>query len=147
MAGTTAASFKASLHALITTALAAEAVQVEYADTPRWARRERVWMGPLTEGDHDPAAIKAGRRRRDESYDLAVMVEVIGHAPAPSDNEARAAAIATLIEEALADDPTVGGSTNVLWATVVGVSLETTETTDGPRSVLEMTVAARARLL
>lgn len=144
MAGTTAASFKGSLRSVLAAAL--PGVQVEYADPGKWSRRERVWLGEVEDGEHEPTGFRQGRRRREETYVVRVHVEVIGSAKDAQGNEERAVAIVTAVEEAVADDPTAGNPA-VAFAVVSGFSMSTTHTTDGPRTTADVSVAVKARLL
>lgn len=122
-------------------------VQVSYGDTGDTARRERVWLGDVEEAIHEPAVLKAGRRRREETYQITAHVEVVGK-PSPQANEARALALAHAIEDTLADDPTVGGTVPVGgWAIVNRLMMETGDTTDGVLTHVEVNILVKGRLL
>ena len=62
-------------------------------------------------------------------------------------SETRAMVIGTLVEEYLADNPTIGDVANVRFAVVSGIELETITTTNGPLTQLTLTVSVKARLL
>jgi len=146
MAGTTAAALKSALK----TAMAAEAslagVPITYGEPGDQARSEHIWIGAATDGDQELASFRSGRKRRDETYNLDIVVDVtsIGKVEA---NEARAVLLGTVIEEMLADDPKVGSVTNLLWCIVDSFELDSHETAEGPRSTYTLTLSARGRLL
>lgn len=147
MAGTTMADAKAALVAALRVRAGLTGVQVDYADQGGTARRQRIFLGDIEDNDHEPVALRAGRRRREENYTLAVIVEVIGVSPAPENNERRALELAREVEECLADDPTLGRTPGVVTALVGGMDLSTSETTDGPQTRVAVRVAVKARLL
>lgn len=147
MAGTTQAALKANLKTRLAVRPGLSSVQVGYGDPGGTSRRQRVWLGSTTDGEVEPVALRAGRRRRDETYVLKVHVEVIAAHPTPEGNEARAVELVREVEECLADDPTVGAVPNLLWAVVSALGMDTTETPDGPRTVVTLDLTAHARLL
>jgi len=74
-----------------------------------------------------------------------LVIEVMSKNTARA-SEARAVALGLIIEEYLADNPTVGGVTNLLWCLVDGVQLDTNETADGPRTTLVYSLRTLADL-
>ena len=83
--------------------------------------------------------------KRVEDYTFPLWVEVINE-PTSRDNETRAAVLVDAIETLVAADPTIGGVTNLLWCIVAGIDFDTDEHIDGPRTVVEMTMAAKGRI-
>lgn len=69
--------------------------------------RDNVYLGDVR-GEHTDAAMKAGRRWRDESYSIDVVVWTLR--PGAEVSEAKAAAVDLweTVENVLADNPTLG---------------------------------------
>lgn len=142
---TTVAAFKGALYDAL--AAADLGVQLQYADDPSTAHLERVWLGAVEEGDEDLRGMGAGRPRTMEDYTVHVWVEVIGK-PSARLNEERAATIVTAVRDVLSQDPKVGGSVpGLVHALVTASEWDTTETTDGPRTVVDLSVSVKARLV
>lgn len=145
MAGTTMAALKSALK----TAIDAEGsidVPVAYGHPGDLGRKEHIWLGGSQLGDSEASGFRSGRKRRQESYTLEVVIEVMND-PTPEATETRAVALATVIEEMLADDPKVNNTTNLLWCALESLEMDTTETGEGPRTLLTLTLRAEARLL
>lgn len=140
------AAFKAAAKVALASHASLAGVQVAYGDPGGTGRRERLWLGDTEDGSQEPVALRSGRRRRDEEYVLSIHAEVIGSGKTPEATEARAVALATVVEEIVADSPTLGVP-NVLWALVSGQDMATSETTDGPRTVITTRITIRGRLL
>jgi len=145
MAGTTMAAFKTALVAAIT-AEGSINVPVSYGDPGDLGRREHIWLGATTPLESETVSFKAGRKRRQESYSVEVVIEVLNDSH-PEDAETRACALSAIIEEMLADDPKVNAVTNLLFAVLEDMEMETTQTGEGVRTVLTMSVRVEARLL
>jgi hypothetical protein len=149
MAGTTIPAVKTALKTAISGLSAMTSstppVQVAYGEPGSTQRRECVYLGAaVDDSEHETTALRAGRRKRDETYVLKVHVEVIG-TPNPETVETRAVALSTPIEEWVADNPKLTVDA-VQFALVSGVTLDTQETTDGARTVVTIDVRVRARL-
>ena len=147
MATSTMAAIKANLKALIVADAAFAGVQVTYGDAGDTARRERVWLGATEIGGSEIPAFRSGKQRRRESYTLHVWVEVIGSGQTPEEVEARAVALASAVEDIIATDPKVDSTPNLLFARCEGIELDTTETLDGPRSVVDVSIYVEGDLL
>lgn len=149
---TTMAAFRAALYnALVakqttgTPTPPLSGVQVSYGE-PVTSQKERVVFGPAVEGEHEPVALKDGRRKRDETYRMDVVVTVSSKAH-PIQSEARAAAILGVVEDVLADDPDLSGTPGVLWAIPTGVEMDTGYSPEGtPKTEATLRVEVRARL-
>lgn len=146
MAGSTIVVFKSALLAALQARAGLTGVQTEYADKPNTSRREILFFGATEIGDTEYPVMRAGRIKREENYTVRVHVVVAGQ-PTPVANETRALAIAREVEEYLADNPTVGDASGVLFALVEGMTVTTLETTDGPYTEMDIAVAVKARLL
>lgn len=143
---TTVAAMKAALRDALAARPGLSGVQVVYGDGDT-RRRESIRLLEAQSADVRPTALTPGRRKREETYDLSVEVEVVGSGKTPQAVEARAAALAGEVEGLLADDPHLGGAVNgLLFATVTGWEMETTETSEGPRTTFTLTVTVRSRL-
>lgn len=138
-----------AVKAALVSLIAAEdtSLQVDYADQGQTGRRERCWIGNAKIHNSDPAALRAGKRRRREKYDLSVWVEVIGHESAEA-CEARAFAIAAVVEDVVSTDPKLGAVTNLLFIRMDGLEIDTTEVGgEGPRCEIEVSLYAEGDLL
>jgi hypothetical protein len=145
MAGTTMAAVKSALKTMVTTAVGS-GVLITYGDPGETARTEMVYIGAAVDNAHDPVALRSGPRKRDEDYTVSIMVEVSSKGT-PEATEARAVALGTLIETAIAADPKLNNTANVLWAVVSGMSLDTSEAATAPRTRLTIDVSVKARLV
>ena len=147
---TTMAAVKRALVARMRERPGLSGVHVVYGDGDG-RRRESIRLGPTSEGDVEAVAFAGpGRRRREETYEVEVIVEVIGKRT-PEDNEDRAVALAGEVMDLVAGNPKLAGPQDegvpgVAWVIASASSLDTTETTDGPRSVLTLTLTVKARL-
>ena len=147
MAGTIMASFKAQLLTELQAHSTLSSIQVAYADPGGAARRECVFLGDISNNQHDPESISSGRRRRIEDFDLEVFVFVNSKPrSSPQDCEARAIVLADAVEEVVADDPQLSNLTGLLYCQVSEMSMSTVETGDGPATTVTLTINAKARL-
>jgi len=114
----TVATVRTQLVTLISAALPGIAVT---RTRPRLAEleREHIWLEPRATGRHEIAAIKAGRKPRQESYTLTAVVSVLDQdeSDGPEVAEARALVLLSEIEDVLADDPRLGLAGAIDWAT------------------------------
>jgi hypothetical protein len=148
LAGTTITAVKAALVSQLSTLPALSGVQITYADPGDTARKESIWCGTVRDADHEPVALKAGRRRREENYELLVHVEVMGTRLTPQRTEERATALALVVEEHLADNPNLSGEVpGLLFAVVGGLEMTTDQTTAGPRTFMSIRINVKSRLL
>ena len=123
-------------------------VKISFADPGENALKENVWLGRIYDNEHDPVALKAGRRRREENFTLEIYVDVGGTRLTPERCETRALELGLLIEEYLADNPKLDGAVDgLLFAVVSGMELFTSQTTDGPYTRHTVSVDVKARLL
>jgi hypothetical protein len=145
MAGSTIAAFKNALVTALQARPGLANILVDYAENPTLARREYIYLGAVQNGDQTDPVMRAGRIKREENYVVHVMVRVLGN-PTPYDNEVRALALAQEVEEYLADTPQPTAS--VMWALVSGMAVDTVEQpTDGPDTLVDISVSVKARLL
>lgn len=143
MAGTTMAGFRSALYSALG---AATSVKVFYGEPFEMMPSECIWLGKATDGTQEPVALRKGRVKRDEDYEFEVTIRVASKAR-PEQAEARAVAIGATLEELLADDPNLSATTDVLFALVDSIELDTTETGDLPVSILTYTIRVRGRML
>jgi len=145
MAGTTAVATKSALK----TAIGAEAISgvgVFYGAPGDRTMPELIYLGKATEVFQEPASFRSGRKRRDEEFTIELFVEVNSKAT-PELSETRAAAIVTIIEEMIADDPKVSNTTNLLWVMVRNIEFSTRETGDQPQTLATMEIVGKGRIL
>lgn len=141
----TVAATKAALRTQLAARPGLQGVQVVYGDGDT-RRRESIRLREATTAAVVPTALAPGRRKREETFDLSVEVEVIGQ-PTPEKNEARAVTLMGEVDGLLADDPHLGGAVDgLLFAMVTGWQMDTGQATDGPQTVVTVTVTVRSRL-
>lgn len=142
MAVSTIPAFKAALAAALRSRANLANVQVSYGAPLPSPADEFVWLADI-EGEQEAAAL--GAQRREEIYELMVIVNVIR---AGADQQAvteRAYALAAEVENELRGDGTVGGV--VRFAQVAGpFRLEEMASDTHRGAQLTITVAVRARI-
>jgi hypothetical protein len=143
--GTTIVAVKRSLRDRLKARHGLSGVLVNYGDPGERARREQIYIGEVRTPEHEPVAIRAGTRKRDETYELSVHVQCASKVQ-PEANEVRLVELIHEVESELAEDPTVGSVPGVLFAVVSELSFRTLETPDGPVSAAVVIVTVRARL-
>jgi len=120
-------------------------VQLTYGDAGGLARKERVWLGSVENGDSQPPAFRAGKQRRRESYVLHIWIEVVLSTPQLA--EARAIALAGAIEDMIASDPKVSATPNLLFARCDGLEMDTTEHAEGALTSVDVSVYCEGDVL
>ena len=146
MAGSTIVAVKQALVTDFTALSGMSNVSVSYAHPGERGGKEIVYCGNVRSGEHDPVALRAGRRLREENYDLDIHVVVSGTKLTEDGSETRALELGKLVEEHIADNPKLG-VTNVSFAVISAIELETLSTSNGPLTQLILTVSVKARLL
>lgn len=139
---TTMAAVKAKLKRMIGNRLGS--VQVVYGDAGQFARREGIRLGVVDIGDQERVSMRSGKGRQRETYILHILVESWRNTPEAA--EARVAELAGEIEDMLASNPKLDNTDNVLWAIVDGMEMETDETDEGSRAVIDIRVQVVADL-
>jgi hypothetical protein len=147
MAGSTIVAVKQALVTELSALGGMSAVSISYAHPGERGGKEILYCGVVRDGDHEAVALKAGRRRREENYELDVQIVVSGTKLTEERSETRAMVIGTLAEEYLADNPTINDVPNVRFVVVSGIEMETITTSNGPLTQLTLTVSVKARLL
>ena len=123
-----------------------DSVLISYADPGDKGRREQAFFDEVRASEQRSVSMKAGRKRRDEEYELDLVVDVSSKTT-PESVESRCLDIVSELEDVLALDPTIGGTDGVLWALVSDLRLKTLETGDGPVCRAIVTITVRGRLL
>lgn len=103
----TKAATKAALVDALRDRPAMSGVQVSYSWPGKTVKRESVWCAKAT-GTSSVPTMKAGRKARDETYVLEVIVEVIVEGKDQQQADERALELAAEIENVAADDPRLG---------------------------------------
>jgi hypothetical protein len=145
MSTTTQAAVKSALKTTILarSLVVTDHVQVLYGEPGDEGRRECIWIGTAQlQSPQEPVAFRKGRR--DEDYIIKVFAEN-GTKPTPEATEARAVELGAEVEAVVIANGTLGVQ-GVAWIMPIGVSLQTTETGDGPRSVATISLSVKARL-
>lgn len=144
--GTTIVAFKAALLTQFKSDPAFRGVELSYGQRPG-GRKEQVWLGTTSMGTQRPAGIRQGTKRRHEDYELEIYVGVVGR-PNPERNEARAMELVAAIEQVIANpDQITTPVPGLLWATVQDVEWSTAETSEGPTTIVQITLNVRGNLL
>ena len=124
------------------------AVQVSWGYPGVDAGAELVWVGEFESADQEPAAI--GQGRRNESYHVSIYVDVAMETADPADVNVRVAEHVRVLEEVLADNPTLDGALHSDgWAEIADVEtvVATQPATDTAfAGVARVRVACRARI-
>jgi len=110
------------------------------------AGAEIVWVGGIEGGEQTTQSL--GQRARDESYTVAVYVDVAQRTRDPYDVNERAAELVRHVEEIVHDSPTLDGVVNK-WAVVDGVDtiVEAQPVTDTAYgTVVRVRVACQSRI-
>jgi hypothetical protein len=139
-----------TVRAALVTALAARpaltGVQVAHSHPGAAVEVESVYLGRARGSDNVPV-MRAGRKRRQESYTVDVFFDVVGDGPTGQDASERAWTLFGELEDLLADDPSLGQAPP-FWA-VLGEWDETLffdDTRQGFGSLLRAAVQIEARL-
>lgn len=114
MATSTVPAVKAQLVALLTAAL--PTVDVTYSHPGDAIQPESVYLGGVR-GSHDYPVVRAGRKPRQETYTIDVWIEALRDGTTSQEAEERAWVLFGELEDAIADDPTLGLAI-VGWARV-----------------------------
>ena len=148
MASTTIYAVKSALLTKVQADATLSALQVTYGDPGGAARREHVFIGDVTAVGQDPEALASGRRRRIESYRLDVIVSVQSKPQGVQENEERAIALASAVENVVADYPTLSDTVSgLMFIECSGMSVTSTEAgADGPLSIITVHFTVKARL-
>ena len=144
MAGSIIATYKAALLTKLQANATLGAVQCTYADPGGSQRREAVFLGDIEIDDHEPEALAPGRRRRREDFVCELFIEVSSK-PTPQTAEARAVELANAVETVLADDPTLGDLSQLMFTQMRSLSMNTVQA-DQPVVTIRMLIEAKARL-
>lgn len=146
MAGTNAVAAKQALVAKLAALPGLSGVQVAYSWPGSRAERECVHGGKVT-FDQNPAAYRGGGRQP-RNEDVTVLIHVVVHKPGATveDTDTRAVEIGTVIEDAVAADPTLSGATNLKIARIDGGELDHEFDDDSAASVLDYRFILRSRL-
>lgn len=120
-------------------------VLISYADPGDKARREQMFCSEVRVSEQSPVALRAGRRKRDEEYELDMLIDCSSKTT-PETSESRCMELVAELENELAEDTTIRATDGVLWATVADMRLKTAETGDGPTSRATVTITVRGRL-
>jgi hypothetical protein len=137
---------KTALVALISAAL--PGVQVVYgrpADSE--LARECVYVGDATGVQRIPT-MRAGRKPREETYSVEVIVAVLLERGNTTDAESRAFTLLAECEDVVADDSTLGIASASGFFQAVAGSLDSVAdlTAEGPACVIRWNVDCKARL-
>lgn len=140
----TVPTVRAAVFAALTARLAG--VQVGYSHPGSAIEAEAVYLGAARGSDEVPV-VRAGRKKRQESYTLDVFFDVVADGPTGQEASERAWTLFGELEDLLADDPSLGQA-QPFWA-VLGEWTETLffdDARQGFGSLLRAGVQIEARL-
>lgn len=120
-------------------------VQIAWSWPGRATSNETIFCAPPIDGDSGIPVMRAGRQKRDESYRVDVVCQVVRPGGEVREAFDRAFELMGELEDELADDPLLG-LTSILWAQVGGYDLVEGLTDQGGACRLEVHVDVRARL-
>jgi len=146
MSGSIVVACKQALVTLLQGRPALSSVQVSYG----WpgddaVQPERIFCG-RTRADHEQAALKAGRRFRNETATFEVVIQTLLLNKTPEDAEERALELGKEVEECVADNKTLGGVTGLQWAVISGWDMNSGQNEHGSVADLAYTLTYSARL-
>lgn len=138
-----------AVRSALMTALAARGelagVQVTYAHPGQSAQAECMWSQNGTV-DLEIAALRAGRKTRNEVTSFEVVVSVLGPGDDQATVDTRALELGESLEDYLADNPAVFAATGAYTTTVTGMRLTGGLMSEGRVAEATYTVSYRARL-
>lgn len=121
-------------------------VQRTYAHPGKKLGREAIYFDNVT-GSHEFRVMKAGRAPRDETYSIRTIVLVRQRGGNIQKAEERAFALLAEIEDALADDPTLGLVPTIHWAGLGEISeVDSGLLDDGCACAIAFEINVKARL-
>lgn len=123
-------------------------VQISYAyrGTQKTAK-EAIWCGFARDASVEIASLKAGRKRRDETYVQDLVVEVFKDGATQQDTDDRALALFAEVDGILADDPQLGFvAGEIHWAVMSGWDQVSGSTDTGHACRFEIDITVKARL-
>ena len=110
----TVPTVRAAVVAALTARPALVGVQVAYSHPGGTIEAESVYLGKARGSDEVPV-VRAGRKKRQESYTLDVFFDVVADGPTGQEASERAWTFFGELEDLLADDPSLG-QTQPFWA-------------------------------
>lgn len=147
MAGTNVAAAKVALLSVLQGA-ASPTTTVEYAYSGKGdgQARQYVWLGKATV-QQDYAALTAGRKPREEVCVIDVHVSAYKPGGTVQDADAAVIALGLVLENAIANDPQLGGTvTGLRYAGIEGGDLEYAIDDEGVASLMTYHVTFKSRL-
>jgi hypothetical protein len=123
-------SIRHTLKAEIVNRLAAapelSGVQVEYGDPGDTTEQDTVWFGHAPGNGYSIPLMQAGRKQREDLFDLFIFISRANHGESAQVSEAAAAPYFFAVENLFAEDETVGKFDGLVKAEIT--------TYDGPHS-------------
>lgn len=123
-------------------------VQVFYSWPADVQQTEAIYFGEAR-GEHTYPVLKSGRKPRQETYSLDIYIDVAGNGPTSQQTEERAWALAAEVEDTIANDPTLGLTTDVIQAVAFGnwtLNYATDLTREGWAAIIRVSMEITARL-
>lgn len=109
-----------------------------------WAR-ESAWMGQANFDTEEIAALRSATNPHNEIYTVAVVLMATKEGNNPQATEARGFELAALVEDAIRQARTMGG-TNVHWVNVVGKEAELFTRDSGWVAFVTLVIGVQARI-
>lgn len=123
-------------------------VQVFYSWPADVQQAEAIYFGEAR-GEHTYPVLKSGRKPRQENYSLDIFIDVAGSGASSRETEERAWALASEVEDTIADDPTLGLTTDVIQAVAFGnwtLQYAVDVTREGWAAIIRVSLDVTARL-
>jgi hypothetical protein len=147
VAGTNVIAVKAALLTVLQGAQSST-VSVDYAYSGKTdgTARQYVWLGKAT-FEQDYAALTSGRKPREEVVVIDVHVTAYKPGGTVQDTDAAVVALALVMENAIANDPQLGGAvTGLRYAGIRGGEMEYAIDDEGVASLITYHVTFKSRL-
>jgi hypothetical protein len=145
----TVPTVKAALVTLLTAAIAGTDVQVMHGRTQDSLVKKRrvVVVGAASPYSSEIANIVAGRKQRDERYTVDVLFLVAQPRGKAADAETAAWSMFAVLQDVLADDPSLGGVDGLVWAVLGSVDSDVAMEKEGPVAWISAGVDCYGRLV
>jgi len=121
-------------------------LQLSYSQPATRMERSGLWLGRTT-GKHEISAIKAGRKPRTETFEIAVHIYVWRPAGTQQEAEAEAFGLLLDVEDMLADAPQLDLGPSLQWATMGAIrGTDCSPRESGADANIDFAIACQARL-
>lgn len=143
--GSVRAAFKDRVVSLVKAQEAVNGVQVEHGYPGDRTERDVVYTATCT-GHVDITLMQGGRKTRNDTFDLVIVIVTGKHGLDPVESEARVTTYLSAVEDVFANDLTLGGLDGLIDCQISSIEgPNTTMSGEGAVSYFYVTVTAHAR--